>query len=130
MSDFVPYIYVEHSLRRPTSVTVAAFTGAPWRFIGIPKSILLRDDEAQCGWVSWCVRKHCRENHCECLLFGSIIGYRWQRSHETCVLLDPRGRMIQTKSESFIPPSGFITLANKTVSIIRGTWQVTPTARV
>lgn len=125
MTAFNEYIYVEHSLRRPTSITVAAFTGASWRFIQIPKAVLQRDAEAQSGWVSWRVRKHFRESNGECLLFGSITGYRWQRTREDCVLLDTRGCVTKTKHESFTPPSGSIMVGNKTATVRpRGAWQV------
>jgi hypothetical protein len=125
LTEFHPYIYVEHSLRRPTSITGAAFTGAPWRFLKIPESVLRRNENAQSGWVSWRVRKHFRENNGECLLFGSITGYRWQRTRDRSVLLDTRGRIIGVKQESFAPPSGSITVGNKTVSVDpEGTWHI------
>ncbi len=125
MSEFRPYIYVEHSLRRPTSITTAAFTGAPWRFIKMPKSVLGRAAESQSGWVSWRVRTHFRENHGECFLFGHITGYRWQRTSDQGVLLDTRGRIIGAKHELFAPRSGSITVGNKTVSVDpEGTWYI------
>ena len=125
MTEFHPYIYVEHSLRRPTSITGAAFTGAPWRFIKMPKRVLSRDVDGQSGWVSWRVRTHFRENNTECLLFGRITGYRWQQTRFGAVLLDIRGRIIGVKQESFAPPSGSITVGNKTVSVDpEGTWHI------
>lgn len=36
VADYTPWISVLTSLTRPTSISVAAFTGAAWRFIGIP----------------------------------------------------------------------------------------------
>jgi len=125
LTEFHSYIYVEHSLRRPTSITTAAFTGAPWRFIKMPKSVLGRNADGQSGWVSWRVRTHFRENHGECFLFGRITGYRWQRTPGESVLLDTRGRIIGAKHESFAPPSGSITVGNKTFSFdAEGTWHI------
>ena len=125
MTEFHPYIYVEHSLLRPTSITVAAFSGTPWRFIKIPKSVLYRDTDGQSGWVSWRVRRHFRENNGECFLFGRITGYRWQRTRGESVLLDTRGRIIGSKHESCAPPSGSITVGNKAVSVDpEGTWHI------
>jgi hypothetical protein len=125
MFQFEPYIYVEHSLRKPTLITVAAFTGAPWRFLHVPASVLSRGLDAQAGWASWCVRRHFRESNGECLLFGSITGYRWQRSRDECVLLDTLGHIVEVKHETFAPPSGRITVGNRTFPVgLRGTWQV------
>jgi hypothetical protein len=125
LTEFRPYIYVEHSLRRPTSITTAAFTGALWRFIKMPKSVLSRDVDGQSGWVSWRVRTHFRENNGECFLFGRITGYRWQGTRFGAVLLDIRGRIIGVKHESFAPPSGSITVGNKTLSFdAEGTWHI------
>jgi hypothetical protein len=75
---FRPYIYVEAERTRPTSIAMAAISGAPWRFIWIPRRILKRDHEQQRGWVSWCIRRHYRESNGECTLFGSILSYRWK----------------------------------------------------
>jgi hypothetical protein len=48
---FEPYILVRTKSTRPTSISMAAFTGL-WRSIGIPYSILCRSFEAQRGWVA------------------------------------------------------------------------------
>jgi hypothetical protein len=125
MSEFKPYIYVEHSLRRPTSITGAAFTGAPWRIIKLPKSVLNRNADGQRGWVSWRVRTHFRENHGECFLFGRITGYSWQRTPGESVLLDTRGRILGAKHESFAPPSSGFSVGNKSVSVDpEGAWHI------
>jgi hypothetical protein len=125
MKEFVSYIYVEHSLRRPTSITTAAFSGVPWRFIKMPKSVLDRDADGQSGWVSWRARTHFRENHGECFLFGRITGYRWQQTPDQSVLLDTRGRITGAKRDFFAPPSGSFSVGNKTVSVDpEGTWHI------
>jgi hypothetical protein len=72
--------------------------------------------EAQRGWVAWCVRRHFRENNGECFLFGSIVGYRWQRNSVDGIRFDTRGKVIGM-AQSFIPSSGSLTVRNKTVSI-------------
>jgi hypothetical protein len=112
-----PYIYVEHTLRVPTSITAAALTGARWRFVEIPGRVLRRDMEAQRGWVAWRVRRHFRENNGECFLFGSIVGYRWQRNSVDGIRFDTRGKVIGMAQQSFIPSSGSLTVRNKTVSM-------------
>jgi hypothetical protein len=40
------------------SVTLAAFTGAPWRFIEIPDEMLSLGDSELLEWVSIRVREH------------------------------------------------------------------------
>jgi hypothetical protein len=115
---FRPYIYVEHSLRIPTSITVAAFTGATWRFIKIPERVLRREAEAQRGWVAWRVRRHFLQNAGVLFLFGAIVGYRWQRNLLDGIRFDTRGKVIGMAQQSFIPSSGSLTVRNKTVSVI------------
>jgi hypothetical protein len=114
---FRPYIYVEHSRRVPTSITAAAFTGARWRFIDISGHVLRRNIEAQRGWVAWRVRRHYRENNGECFLFGSIAGYRWQLNSAECMRFDTRGRVTGIEQQSPMPPSGSLTIGNKTISV-------------
>jgi hypothetical protein len=90
---FEPYIAVKTSSTRPTSISMAAFTGALWRFIDIPHKILWRSFEPQRGWVAWRIRKHRRENGGECALFGQIVGYVWVRSNESRIQFDVRGQL-------------------------------------
>jgi hypothetical protein len=123
---FRPYIYVEHTRRVPTSITIAAFSGARWRFIDIPGHVLRLQMEAQRGWVAWCVRRHFRESDGECFLFGSIVGYRWQWISVECIRFDTRGRVIGAARRSSMPPSGSLTIGNKTISVSeKGTLKIT-----
>jgi hypothetical protein len=92
VADYDPWITVLTSLTRPTSISVAAFTGATWRFLDIPKSVLKRTHEQQSGWVSWRVRTHCRFEQGRCLLFGAIIGYRWHFAPGQSTEFDIRGK--------------------------------------
>jgi hypothetical protein len=71
---FEPYIRVRAESTRPASISMAAFTGAPWRFIYIPHKILWRTFEAQRGWVTWRIHKHYKQEGGECALFGHIVG--------------------------------------------------------
>jgi hypothetical protein len=89
---FAPYICVEHSLRIPASITIAAITGAHWRFIEIPLGVLARTVEAQRGWVAWRIRQHFRANKGMCFLFGSIVGYRWQQDAGRHIRFSTNGR--------------------------------------
>jgi hypothetical protein len=93
VADYDPWITVLTSLTRPTSISVAAFTGATWRFLDIPKSILNRTHYQQSGWVSWRVRTHHRIEEGRCLLFGDITGYRWHFAPGQSTEFDIRGRV-------------------------------------
>lgn len=95
IAPFSPYIYVEHALRTPTSITAAAITGARWRFVEIPREVLKRNMEAQRGWIAWRIRQHFRESNGVCFLFGAIMGYRWQCDTTQCQRFDTRGNIIE-----------------------------------
>jgi hypothetical protein len=92
VADVNPWIRVLTSLTRPTSISVAAFTGATWRFLDIPKSVLNRTHDQQSGWVSWRVRTHYKVEEGRCLLFGDITGYRWHFAPGQSIEFDIRGR--------------------------------------
>lgn len=99
MPAFSPAILVTSSLQRPTSITVAAATGAGWRYLPIPARILLRTAEAQTGWVTWRVQTHFRHNQGKLCLFGDILGYVWRRSSVVRVQSDTRGQLLQLGHE-------------------------------
>lgn len=124
---FQPYIYVETSLQRPTSITAAAFTGGTWRCIDIPSAVLRRTDEAQRGWVAWRVKSHYRENDGRCFLFGDIIGYLWRPSSDQRIPFDIRGNLVERWNQPFTPPMGSLTVKNKVVTTtIDGSLSIRP----
>lgn len=43
-------ICVEHSLCRPVSITLAAVSGAPWRFFRVPDEMLSLGDDELLEW--------------------------------------------------------------------------------
>jgi len=96
--QFEPYIYVNHSLRTPTSITCAAITGAGWRYLPVLPSILGRSRDAQHGWVVWRVRRHFKENGGKLFLFGNITGYRWYLSATEILVFDCRGKDMTAKA--------------------------------
>jgi hypothetical protein len=93
VADYDPWITVLTSLTRPTSISVAAFTGASWRFVEIPRSILERTHDQQRSWVSWRVRTHYKLEDGQCSLFGDITGYRWHFASGQSIEFDIRGRI-------------------------------------
>jgi hypothetical protein len=97
LKRFKPYIYVNHSLRIPTSITAAAFSGAHWRFLSIPLPVLDRSIDSQLGWVTWRMRTHCKEHGGKLALFGNITGYRWHRTADESLVFDCRGKSVAPK---------------------------------
>jgi hypothetical protein len=100
VADYDPWITVLTSLTRPTSISVAAFTGATWKSLSIPKAILERTYDQQRGWVSWRVRAHYRVEEGKCALFGDITGYRWHFALEQSMEFDVRGRARRPRAPS------------------------------
>ena len=92
VADFYPWITVLTSRTRPTSISVAAFSGATWRFLTIPKSVLKRSYDQQRAWVCWRVRTHYKVEGGHCSLFGAITGYRWHFAPGQSKEFDVRGR--------------------------------------
>jgi hypothetical protein len=92
---FQPYIYVYAERTRPTSIAMAAVSGAPWRYIEIPHRILSRGQEQQRAWVSWCVRTHYLRSHKELTLFGRILSYGWRLADGSTIRFDTQGRVVK-----------------------------------
>jgi hypothetical protein len=110
---FSPYIHIEHSSLIPDSITTAAWTGAPWRFIAIPRWVLLRSEKAQRHWISWRVRQHYKAHGGKLFLFGDVTGYRWVKSSDVNVMLAHDGKIVATSAECFIPGVGYFSLPRK-----------------
>ena len=114
---FRPMIHVLTSLQTPTSITVAAFTGAPWRKIRIPDNVLLRSFAAQRGWISWRTKRHYKDSAGKCLLFGDILGYVWRHSPDETVRFDVRGNIVGEDAMPVDSTSGWVTFKGKKVDL-------------
>ena len=112
-----PHIYVLGSERVPSPIFAVALTGARWRYLPIPDSVLRRSSEAQLGYISWRCRTHYREKKGICLCFGRIIGYEWVRSRHEAVLLDIRGRVVDPNANPPSPGIATVTVGNKSLSV-------------
>lgn len=95
---FRPFIYVQHSLLVPTSITMAAFSGATWRYIYLPTAIRKRSREAQRGWVTWKTKSHYKKSEGKISLFGDITGYSWFPCLEESIDFDTHGRVVPSGS--------------------------------
>lgn len=94
------YIHVVSSRVSPTSISMAAVTGASWRRIALPSAIRQRPFKAQRGWVSWRIRMHYKKESGVCPLFGTIIGYCWVLTPEVKMRFDTDGRLLAEPSGS------------------------------
>jgi hypothetical protein len=116
---FRPYISVQHSERVPRPIFVAALTGAPWRFLQIPSSVMTRSEPAQLAYVSWRCRTHYRDEHGICYLFGRITAYEWVKGRMETITLDIRGRVTGVKTKPAPVGRGSVKIANKYVEVSR-----------
>jgi hypothetical protein len=116
---FEPYICVEHSLSRPVSITLAAFSGAPWRFIRIPDEALALGAAGLLAWVSIRVLEHYRQENGKCPLYGDIEGYRLVQAPGVSVILDTEGRYVEMKREEFVPGTASLEFGNKIIELRR-----------
>jgi hypothetical protein len=94
--EYQPRVYVQHSLRFPSSITCAAATNGCWRYLPIPRWVRRRSPKVQLRWVKWRVRNHFIEQHGKLPLFGEIVGYRFDHTADVSVELDTAGRVVKT----------------------------------
>ena len=91
---FTPAISVLTSRSTPTSITLAAWSGAGWRTIPIASTVFCRSLDSQRGWVAWRVQTHYRDEGGVCFLFGSITGYSWEPIKGVHFRFDRKGRLV------------------------------------
>jgi len=106
------YIHVEHTRVFPDSVTVAAFSGATWRFIPIPDWVQRRRPKAVLRWISWRCRHHYQEKRGRLFLFGEICGYRIVYP-DYSILLDTSGKFREQRTGTFTPGRGSLAIRRK-----------------
>jgi hypothetical protein len=114
---FQPHIYVLGSERISSPIFAVALTGAQWRYISIPNSVLRRSPKAQIGYVSWRCRTHYKERKGICLCFGKIVGFKWVKSRGEAVLLDIHGRVVDRNASLPSPGIATVTVGNKSLSV-------------
>ncbi len=106
------YIHVEHTRVFPDSITVAACTGAPWRFLSIPGWVQQRSQKAVLRWISWRCRHHYQESRGRLFLFGEICGYRL--IYPDCsILLDTGGKFRERHTGTFTPGRGALSIRRR-----------------
>jgi hypothetical protein len=74
--NFKPYIYIETSRTRPTSITFAALCDGDMKYIrSLPRLILDLSKFEQIKLIRNIILNHFDENDGKCILFGDITGY-------------------------------------------------------
>lgn len=93
-----PEIYVQSESRRPSSISVAAFAGAGWRYIHVPERVLAKTLKEQFDWVGWCIQDHYQKSKGECFLFGKITGYAYRPRREDYIKFDVGGNLVMDET--------------------------------
>lgn len=101
---FRPYVFVESSLRTPSSITIAGLLGCRMKFIRLPDYCLEMRDEDQLTAVQDIVRRHYQENHGQCPLFGDITGYHFVNNYDESIRLAAHGSVISREVGHFEIP--------------------------
>lgn len=96
---FRPYIFVETSLSRPTSITYALFCGFKMKFLHLSE-----EREHTLEEIRETIRAHYDRNNGKCVLFGNIVGYRYVRSWEESIRLDIGGNVLEVDPGHFETP--------------------------
>ena len=74
--NFKPYIYIETTLKRPSSITFAALLGGGMKYIReFPERILDLSKAEQIAIVKNIILEHYKKDEGNCLFFGRVTGY-------------------------------------------------------
>jgi hypothetical protein len=92
---YEPEITVRTSLSMPTSISMAAFTGARWRSFSVPAEVADWPEEKQLEEVGLRCRHHFEQQGGRLSFFGNIVGYAWHPRPAEWIRLDINGRVIQ-----------------------------------
>ncbi len=90
-----PDIYVRTSLTTPTSITIAAITGATWRYLSVPVEVPGWPEEEQVEYVGRQCREHYNNQGGKLKLFGDITGYVYRPRRGEYVAFGTDGRIVE-----------------------------------
>jgi hypothetical protein len=96
-TQFAPYIFIETSREKPSSIAVAAWTANQMKYITLPSG----SEEA----VQEIVRSHFKANQGQCHLYGEITGFRFVTSPTESIVLDVNGSIVRRENGQFWPKS-------------------------
>jgi hypothetical protein len=93
--NFQPYIYIETSLSRPTSITFAALCGGNMKYIrSLPEQLIDFSSSEQLNFIRNIIQEHYKENEGKCILFGYITGYIYYPGFNQGIKLSIDGNII------------------------------------
>jgi len=98
---FRPYIFIETSEQRPSSIAVAGWTANQMKYIDLPEFFT----SESLPLVKDIVRAHFSDHQGKCHLCGDITGYRFVLSPTESIILDVEGNEIGRENGKFWPRS-------------------------
>ena len=98
---FEPFVFIQTSEKRPSSIAVAGWTANQMKYINLPESFTY-DSLPQ---VQAVVRSHFSEKQGKCHLYGNVIGYRFVLSPTESIVLDTDGNELRHENGHFWPKS-------------------------
>ncbi|HMO19194.1 MAG TPA: hypothetical protein PKA63_13885 [Oligoflexia bacterium] len=106
--SFTPYIFIESSQSRPSSITIAGMMGVRMKFIKLDENNFSENcsTDEMFQKVKIIIREHMKKTKGKCLLFGEITGFlfveKWDRYHS----FDLEGELLGTVDKEFVVPFG------------------------
>src|SRR5258708_5616358 len=98
---FEPFVFVQTSDNRPSSIAVAGWTANQMKYINLAEGSTSEDMPQ----VQEIVRSHFAENQGKCHLYGNIVGYRFVFSPTESTVLATDGNELRRESGRFWPKS-------------------------
>jgi hypothetical protein len=95
---FKPYIFIQTSDKRPTSISMASVAANGMKYI------LLNPGEGFAD-VQRLVREWFEKSQGNCILYGTITGFRYVTSPTESIALDTKGNELRRENGKFWPES-------------------------
>ncbi len=90
---FLPFLYVDTSRTRPSSITLAAIAGKALKHIPVPEILETASLIEQLEWAQQIAPQHYEEKDHKVTLFGDIIGYILCYSYDEALYLGVDGEL-------------------------------------
>jgi len=101
MLQFDPYVMIETSEKRPSSIAAAGWTANQMKYINLLESTTAEDLPT----VQEIVRRHFVEHEGKCHLYGSVTGFRFIFSPTESIVLNIEGNELRRENGQFWPRS-------------------------
>ncbi len=114
--EFTPYIFINHSLQRPTNITAVAFIGIScFKHIHLPEGISGKSLWEQIEIVKDVIEKHYSAKEGKCPLFGDITGYLYFYQKNEWIEFSIDGSVKGYKSGDFAEPKAALKIGSKII---------------